>query len=366
MTLGLSWATNTNYSTGPDVGTPTKVNPSSAANGFIKGVIAAPQHVNWLFHEVDAQLARAVDGVGGGTYELTAALEFQGNFVRIGDGAELRFIDGATLRLFDGCNLVLEADADIIVNAGCEVIIEDGGQVTVNDGGALALLDGGGMAVASGGFVQLQSGGKILCLAGAEIQVHDAEDLTIDDSVGAFRLSLTPQSIGADSGGTDPAWRPRLSGTPFAGTPCGWYQHDVLFQPCIAFPVSLPYGDDITTVTVSVDGSSAGVNHAAKPTGADLPVVSLVQVDTSGVATVLARRKDQSVDVGAYNAQHTIVLASGALDDGAMPQTLDPNYAYYVVVHGETGANAEADKFAVTGVSGQTVARSYRSFVTMA
>jgi hypothetical protein len=40
------WASNANYATGPDVGTPTKVDPGSAADGFIKGVVAAPQHVN--------------------------------------------------------------------------------------------------------------------------------------------------------------------------------------------------------------------------------------------------------------------------------------------------------------------------------
>jgi len=45
--LPALWATNTNYSAGPDTGTPTKVDPASAANGFIKGVIAAPQHVNF-------------------------------------------------------------------------------------------------------------------------------------------------------------------------------------------------------------------------------------------------------------------------------------------------------------------------------
>jgi len=46
--LPRPWATGINYSTGPDTGTPTKVDPSSDLNGFIRGVIAAPQHVNYL------------------------------------------------------------------------------------------------------------------------------------------------------------------------------------------------------------------------------------------------------------------------------------------------------------------------------
>lgn len=41
------WASNANYSAGPDTGTPTKVDPASTPNGFIKGVVAAPQHVNY-------------------------------------------------------------------------------------------------------------------------------------------------------------------------------------------------------------------------------------------------------------------------------------------------------------------------------
>lgn len=48
------WASNANYSTGPDVGTPTKVDPGSAANGYIKGVVAAPQHVNYALNLLTA------------------------------------------------------------------------------------------------------------------------------------------------------------------------------------------------------------------------------------------------------------------------------------------------------------------------
>jgi hypothetical protein len=54
LTLPRPWATNLNYSSGPDSGTPTKVDPSSDANGFIKGVIAAPQHVNYLIAKLNA------------------------------------------------------------------------------------------------------------------------------------------------------------------------------------------------------------------------------------------------------------------------------------------------------------------------
>jgi len=264
----------------------------------------------------------AIDGVNGGTYTLASVLTFMGADVRIG--------------------------ADLEVLSTGRINVNAGGSVNV-DSGALINVDG-----------------NIVCNAGATAKVDDVDDLIVDAAVGAFRLTLTPQSVQADAGGTDPAWRPILSGTAFAGTVCGWYQHDTSFQSVIAFPISLPYGDTISTVQVSVNGSANSVGHAAKPTGGDLPTVALVRVDTAGVATVLARRADQSANVTVYNSNHTITLATGALDAGSMPQLLDENYMYYVVVTGETGANAENDKFGVTGISGATIARSFRSFVTIA
>jgi hypothetical protein len=54
------WATNTNYGSGPDAGTPTTVDPASAANGFINGVGAAAQHVNHLFNRQGSAARRAL------------------------------------------------------------------------------------------------------------------------------------------------------------------------------------------------------------------------------------------------------------------------------------------------------------------
>src|SRR4051812_35896746 len=43
------FAKNATYSSGPDVGTATKVDPASPTNGFVPGTAIAPQHVNfWL------------------------------------------------------------------------------------------------------------------------------------------------------------------------------------------------------------------------------------------------------------------------------------------------------------------------------
>jgi hypothetical protein len=328
MTLAFSWATSANYSAGPDVGTPTKVDPASVANGFIKGVIAAPQHVNYLFAQIADQLVNAVDGVGGGTYTLDAPLVFDGDEVQI--ASLLRILD-------DG---ILEVDVGAFLNV-------------------YGLLDISGQAQVSGVF-NVVPGGMIDVIGGGSIELNVSEDLKIDDVLNYFRLTLTPQSIQLDSGGTPTSWKSRV-GVAFTGRTGSWYQDEVAFAPSIAFPLNLPAGDEIVSVVAQVDGSQAGSGHAAKPIGDDLPVLALVRVDGQGVAEVVARRKDQAIDVTGYNALHTITLTGGALDDGTLSHTVDSNYVYYVVLHGEKGANAEASKYGLLAISGTCVARSYRS-----
>lgn len=60
LTLPRLWATNDNYAAGPDAGTPTKVDPASDADGFIRGVIAAPQHVNYHLSQLTRNERRMV------------------------------------------------------------------------------------------------------------------------------------------------------------------------------------------------------------------------------------------------------------------------------------------------------------------
>lgn len=337
MTLAFNWATNANYSTGPDVSTPTKVDPASTANGFIAGTIAAPQHINFLLDAIGDEIADAVDGVGGGTYTLGAALRFQG--------------------------------ADVEINAGLEILaagelnVQSGGLVQVLSGGLIDVLSGGQIEISSGATLSVVSGGLIDVIAGGAVETNQVEDLRVDDdATAAFRLTLAPQSVQPDSGGF-PSWTPRFSGDVHAGVTVGWQQDDVSAPFSIAFPINLPVGDDILNIDVSVTGSSTSGTggHPAKPTGSDLPSVALVQVDTAGNATVLARRADQSVDAAAYSLTHVITLASGGLDAGTLPRTIDDDFAYYIVVKGETGANAVAGEFGVYSISGDVVARTYRS-----
>jgi hypothetical protein len=320
-----AWASDTNYSAGADPwsGTATKVDPGSGrfAQGWRPSDTLPAQHLNYHLNAVTASLAdiiskvsnRAVDGVDGGEYTLASPLRFE--------GAAVQF--GATVNIDTGAAVVTEG----------AIIVGGGGVINITTDGAISMTD-------------------------------DVTDLSIDDLAGAFRLTLTPQSIQPDTGGTDPAWLPRLSGTALVGTPVGWYQADVNAAFCIAFPVNLPAGDDIVSVSVVSTGAAAGVDHAAKPTGGDLPTYALVRVSTSGVGTVIASRADAAADLSAYNVAHTTTLQNGASGmSGTLPHTVDEDYAYYVVVHGETGSDAEPGKFGILAVTGTTVARSYRSFV---
>ncbi len=328
MTLSFTWATNALYAAGPDLGSATKVDPASTANGFIKGVIAAPQHVNYLFDLVGDELAKAVDGLNGGTYGLASNLIFNG----VG---EVRF--GGVARVISGGTFITEGSS-IFNNTA-----------TFNLNAVFALA------------AHVQTGATFTVDSGGEILAESSGGIAIDDSGDGIWLTMTPQSIQPDTGGTDPSWLPGLSGVAFAGTVQGWAQADVNAAFSIAFPLNLPPGDDIVSLTANVDGSFAGVGHALSPVGSDMPTLALVRVDSTGTATVVARRRDQSANAAAYNSQHTISLLNGALDAGTLPHTILSTSRYYVVLHGATGANAEADKFGVNSISGTCLARKYRA-----
>jgi hypothetical protein len=334
MSLGFNFATLTNYNTGPDNGTPTKVDPASATNGFIAGTVIAPQHVNFLINLIADQLADAVDGIGGGTYTLGSALRFQG--------------------------------ADVEINAGLEILAA--GELNVQSGGEINILSTGVMNVETGGSVLVEGaiiaggGGAINITTGGVLESATSAQITIGDDANFFRLTLTPQSIQPDGSGF-PAWTPRFSGDLHAGMVAGWQQEDIASPYTIAFALPLNVGDDVTEINVVLFGSSTSGTggHASLPVGSDLPSIALVRVGTTGTTTVVARKADDAANVAAYNVNHTVTLANGSLDSGTLPHTVLSSDAYYIVIRGETGANAVAGELAVMSVSGDVVARTYRS-----
>lgn len=326
MTLSFSWATNANYSTGPNTGTPTKVDPASTANGFVNGTIAAAQHINFLFDAVGDQIVQAVDGVGGGTYTLGSALRFQG--------------------------------ADVEINAGLEILAA--GELNVQNGGELNILGTLGLVIEAAGSASVEGtvfvggGGSVGIVTGGSLIVDTSEQLTINDSPENWLLTLAPHSLSFDAGTLAPTWLPLPSAA-------GWFQHDVSSARQICFPLTLPPGDSIVTCVVRANGAGAGAGHSSLPAGADRLLVKIVRVEFDGAVTVEASRADQSANVGAYDISHVITLASGSLDSGALPILVNATDRYYVVIEGEKGANAVADTTTITEVKGTCTARSYRA-----
>ncbi len=140
------WATNTNYSTGPDAGTPTKVDPASDANGFVAGVIAAPQHINYHF----AQLALGL------RHAMTRACVLRTTGIQTDDTNGLMAVasQGKTLPVVVG-----------VVNTNGTPLLQDGG--VPFEAGAVASITAAvfGAAYNPGGprLVLVGSGGNRCC-----------------------------------------------------------------------------------------------------------------------------------------------------------------------------------------------------------
>lgn len=108
LTQPRPWATNTNYSTGPDAGTETKTDPASDANGFIDDVIAAPQHVNYLFAQLSLVARQAMS--------RACILRYSGITTDDTNGFMAALSQGKTLPAVVGC-----------VNTNGTPLVQDGG-----------------------------------------------------------------------------------------------------------------------------------------------------------------------------------------------------------------------------------------------
>lgn len=401
MTLSFSWATNANYSTGPDVSTPTKIDPASTANGFINGTIAAAQHINFLFNGLAAEVVKAVDGVNGGTYMLGSALRFEGADVQI--AADLEIVGGGEINVQSGGHIDLESGGfvdilsggDINVQSGGDINVLSGGEVSIGSGGSLEVLAGGDINVAStgqinlasggaevnvatgsfisiasggsievagivnvnnggvqnvnsGGRIDIESGGSIDVNAGGSITIEDQNDLLINSDAVNARLCMTPAWI--ESAGGAVTWD-RTASSP--GGALIQTQVDATAQYIAMFPVTLPPGDDILGVTVVLHGTigSAGA-HADLP--GLMPQVALISVDASGTQTTIDTVTDSAASQAAYDANHSVVLALGS------PETVSGSNAYYVLVLGEAGSDSQANSLGIRSITVSATARSFR------
>lgn len=338
MTLNAlpPWATNVNYSTGPDAGTPTKVDPSSAPNGFIAGVIAAPQHVNFLLNALAGEVPKALDGQDGGTYALQSDLEIDGPAALVILG-EMEVAASAVVSLL--------ANSALLVKQNADVTIENGGDLHVANGGDINVDSGGEVNVASGGLINVASGASILAVAGSLIRVATPAGLTINNGSVIFRVTMTPVMIAESVG--DPVWKGEIQGT--------WYAHLVsITDGYIVFALPLRVGDLLTTLRCTFDGGTALGHTGGSGLAPGTPqVFELFETDLDGTPAVIAAAFD-AIPMPAYDNPHSVTMSGGAL-----PYTVTAN-PLYVRVKAEGGANAVPGTTRLCSIDGTLTARSFR------
>ncbi len=385
MTLNAlpGWATNTNYSAGPDTGTPTKVDPESAADGFISGVVAAPQHVNYLLGLIAAELLKAVDGEGGGTYTLDGDdLEFTGSATFILDCAaqltagkvfaidghldlsssgRINLASGAVIGLNSGATLIAGSGALIELDSGAALNATSGSIISVGNGAQLDVANGGIIDLANNSTVELHSGALFAVDSGGIVIFARAADLKVASETCFWRSPMVPQwiTLYSNAGVVTPAWA--VNDEAASG---GWDLNDVGAANMIRFPLNRLPGDILTSISMSLNGA-AGVGHGGNISGMTMPKIQLVKVSSVGVKTILASATDASASAAAYDADHSVTLDSGTDTVGGMPVTVTGDPLFLEVI-GEHGTNAVATTLRLNSIFGQSTSKAYRSSIEFA
>lgn len=334
MTLAFSWASNTNYSAGPDTGTPTKVDPSSAANGFIPGFIAAPQHINHLFSAVGAELAKAVDGIGGGTYTLTNALQFGGQAVRFAGVVEL--LASGELNIKASSELNIEANAALTIEASGSLDVD--GNLNIQSGGNLNVSGNADIHLLSNADLDVGDGARLTVAATGIAQMATADRLTIDAASFTARLGMTPVMV--ESG--------------WVADNDGKWVWTVAQGRRGLFALPLHVGDTLLTVIARITGDHTGSSGHGGGAPTELPFVEVVRKDQDGTTLVIAT----GVDPGGapYDTAHDITASFGP------GVTVLPGYTYYarVVSEGSVGTPGVNSSSALLSMRYTGFARSFR------
>lgn len=362
------WASDTNFSSGPDTGSPTRVDPGSGyfAQGWVPGQTIPGQYSNYLFGELTDYLAdirTAVNGkamsVDGGTHTLTA------NFI---------FADGFNIEL----------NNDILVKASGNIFVENNGLIEVQAGGALT-IDGGqtvagtfngtaasvftwtngadvtfdtvvvidatngeiqldGLLTVSGGAdIQVANNGQIIIQSGGNMVAEDPEDITINDDSQNFRLCMTPAWIEQVS---DAFMWDRVANS------TALIQQNVTSGYQMLFTLPLVVGDVLNSVSMMVNGSAGGGSHGGTlPT--TRPTIEVFSVDVSGVETPVGTTGvDIAANAAAYDVAHATTIS-------AIGHTVTAD-AYYIRIKGEHDGGAQAGTTGILSIFGNVTAKFYR------
>lgn len=282
-----------------------------------------------------------------GTLLMSGVQTVTGDINVAGPGGEINLQSSGRLDVQSGGIVRVESGGDIDVESGGEVNVKSGGRVDVESGGIVHVLSGGDLDldgdldVGSTGRINLLGSSKILGSFNSEIQVFDADDLTINNSSVGFRVALTAAHVEETTPG-DPSWSSEATGT--------WLMKnaDGLF---ICFPLLLRPGDVITSLRMTLDGGAGAGHGGTNPT--DMPQLQLVRVSTSGVLTVVQTTTDP-VTGASYNSVHSVTMSGGAL-----PYTVTSDvHLVRVRAEGPTGGVAFSTR--LCSIDGTLTAKGFR------
>jgi hypothetical protein len=351
-------------------------------------------------NHLQAELLKAIDGEGGGTYELLAALIFSAagagvefanetlfsgaasvtSTLTIEASAELilaasgaatvhgtaTFAAGAILALTGGADMTLGNNSTISLASGALLTIADGADITlsgdmtvtgtgdiiVEDNALVTFKDGSGLDIEDGATLNLQGDltmpatGTVTVASGATVQLARARDLKVASESYLLLIALTP-AFGSEGWSREPT---SLGARWMMASADG---------STLYFPLLAPAGDVITSITASIDGGIDGGHSGTPPT--DMPIIELVELDLAGTVDIIARRVDPAVGP-AYDDAHDVTINSGAHAVGghSWPHTCSGAPLYVRVISEGPGGNAQANTTVLRSLAALAQANSAR------
>jgi hypothetical protein len=291
------------------------------------------------FNYISTNLGLAVDGFGGGYYQLAGAdLRFSSDtrtfkwnspaagfptelrgFVKIGLSDDVNYATGTGTF---ACEIPATFSSTVAFAGGMTF----SGSVTFNN--PVTFASGGDITLQSGCAVVAQSGSSITVNSGGTLTVNGTASITNGLTLGGTVTFTTPRTYTVTPSGVagfvSADWTAILGGTRF--------QQVAGSSSAVGWIFYVPAGSVITSVSVYVDPNSG---HGALP--ATMPMLQLMELDpaTSGSVQIDAT-SDTTAVIATYEAPHTITSP-------VLNYTVSAARLILARVYGEYGANSVGD-----------------------
>lgn len=288
--------------------------------------LADPKVGGWASHDilhssemnaVRTELLKAIDGVGGGTYNLTGPLVIDGDAFQVDD--ELIVSAGADLNV-DG-DVTLRTGSTLTLDAGSAWQIDSNGEFNAN------VLINDDLRCNDGGSTHFSIAHAVLFFSLAELGVNDVS-VTM----------LVPQQF------AEPQWDVSNVQAGWVIETDGWLalENDAL---SLYYALPIMAGDTIDAVVLRVVGANA-LPHGADP--ANKMRYQIREGTSDGVLSTLIADVVDPTTGATYDAAHTVRL-DGTTTGGALP-IVALSRPYWLLITSETGANSSPQQSKVRKV----------------